>query len=178
MADLQPHVPQAIEDGFGDLLAPGGLLVGQDEQQIDIGLGCHQPAAIAAGGDHGHALGAGGNMRAIKVPGCGGVEDADDLVLDETQPLRAVPAVPVLQQHGLGGGARRDHFGLEQLRHRRAKHVLAAGVLFGKRVDRGGDPRGIEPFVGLRAGLGHGAVHDLPRYRTPLALSLLIVGQQ
>ena len=77
VADLQPHVPQAIEDGFGDLLAPGGLLVGQDEQQIDVGFRRHQPAAIAAGGDHRHALGAGRDRRAIEMPrrgantGCG-----------------------------------------------------------------------------------------------------------
>src|ERR1700722_9438594 len=31
MTDLQPHVPQAVEDGFSDLLAPGGLLVRQDK---------------------------------------------------------------------------------------------------------------------------------------------------
>ena len=58
VADLQSHVPQAIQDRFGDLLAPGGLLVGQDEQQIDVGFRRHQAAAIAAGGDHRHALGA------------------------------------------------------------------------------------------------------------------------
>ena len=37
VADLEPDVPQAIEDRLGDLLAPGGLLVGQHEQQIDVG---------------------------------------------------------------------------------------------------------------------------------------------
>jgi hypothetical protein len=38
VADLQPHVPQAIQNRLGDLLAPGGLLVGQHEQQIDVGF--------------------------------------------------------------------------------------------------------------------------------------------
>ena len=80
------------------------------------------------------------------------VEDADDLVLHEAQPLRAAPAVAILQQHGLRGGARRDHLGLEQLRQRRAEHVLAAGMFFGERIDRGGDPRGIETVVRLRSG--------------------------
>ena len=83
VADLQPHVPQAIEDGFGDLLAPGGLLVGQDEQQIDVGFRRHQAAAVAAGGDDRHALGAGGDMRAIEMPRRGRIEDADDFVLHE-----------------------------------------------------------------------------------------------
>ena len=39
--------------------------------------------------------------------------------------------------------------GLEQLRHGRAEHILAAGMLYGERVDRGADPCGVETFVGL-----------------------------
>ena len=153
VADLQSHVPQAIQDGFGDLLAPGGLLVGQDEQQIDVGFRRHQAAAIAAGGDDRHALGAGGDRRVIEMARGGGEQDADDFVLDETQPLGAAPAVTILQQHGLRDRAGLDHFGLQQLRHGGAKHILAPGMLFGERVDRGGDPRGIETFVGLGPGL-------------------------
>ncbi len=68
VADLQSHVPQAIENGFGNLFAPGGLLVGQDEQQIDVGFRRHQAAAVAAGGDDGHPLGARGDRRAIEMP--------------------------------------------------------------------------------------------------------------
>ena len=147
MADLQAHVPQAIQNGFRDLLAPGGLLVGQDEQQIDVGFRRHQPAAIAAGGDDGHALGAGGDRRAIEMTGGGGVEDADDFVLNETQPFGAAAAVAILQQHLLRHRAGLDHFGLEQLRHRGTKNVLAAGMLFRERIDRGGNPRGIETIV-------------------------------
>ena len=176
VADLQPHVPQAIQDGFGDLLAPGGLLVGQDEQQIDIGFRRHQPAAIAAGGDHRHALGAGGDRRAIEMAGCRRIEDADDFVLHETQPLGAAPAVTVLQQHRLRHRAGRHHFGFQQLRHGGAEHILASGVFFGERVDRGGDPRGVETFVGFGAGLGHNVVHDLTRYRTAPTLSRAIPG--
>ena len=129
VADLQPHVPQAIEDGLGDLLAPGGLLVGQDEQQIDIGFRRHQSAAVAAGGDHRHALGAGGDRRAIEMPGGGRIQDADDLVLHEAQPFGAAPAVPILQQHRLRRRAGLDHLGLQQLRQRGAKNILAAGML-------------------------------------------------
>ena len=55
--DLQPHVPEAIEDRFRDRLAPGGLLVGKQEQQIDVGARRQQAAAIAAGRDHRHAFG-------------------------------------------------------------------------------------------------------------------------
>ncbi len=112
------------------------------------------------------------------MPRRGGIEDADDFVLHEAQPLGAAAAVAVLQQHGLRGGARRDHLGLQQLRHRRAKHVLAAGMFFGERIDRGGDPRGIETIIRLRAVLSHDAVHDLSRYRTAQTLSRMIVRQQ
>ena len=178
VADLQSHVPQAIENGFGDLLAPGGLLVGQDEQQIDVGFRRHQPAAIATGGHHRHALGARGDMRAIEMPRGGGIKNADDLVLHEAQSLGAAAAVTVFQQHGLRGGARGEHLGLQELGHCRAKHILAAGIFFGERIDRGGDPRGIETIIRHGAVLSHNAVHDLSRYRTAPTLSLMIVGQQ
>ena len=54
---FSPSIPQAIENGFGDRLAPCGLLVGQQEQQIDVGAGRLQPAAVAAGRDDRHAFG-------------------------------------------------------------------------------------------------------------------------
>ena len=104
------------------------------------------------------------------------IEDADDLVLHEAQPLGAAPAVAVFQQHGLRGGARRDHLGLQQLRQRRAEHILAAGMFFGERIDRGGDPRGIETVVGVGAGRCHEAVHVLSGYRTAPALSRDLCG--
>ncbi len=59
MADLEADVPQAIEDRLGDGLAPGGLFVGKQEEQVDIRARRQQAAAVAAGGDHGHALGFG-----------------------------------------------------------------------------------------------------------------------
>ena len=160
VADLQPHVPQAVQDRFGDLLAPGGLLVGQDEQQIDVGFRRHQAAAIAAGGDHGHALGAGGDRRAVEMARGGREQDADDFVLHVAQPLGAAPAVTVLQQHRLRGSARRDQLGLQVLRGGGPEDILAAGMLFGERVDRGGDPLTIETFVGFRPVLGHDTVHN------------------
>ena len=84
MADLQPHIPQAIEDRFGNLLAPRRLLVGQDEEQIDVGLRRHQSAAIAAGGDHRHPLRVRRRRKMIEMPGRGVEQDADDLVLHKT----------------------------------------------------------------------------------------------
>ena len=81
MADLQPHVPQAIEHRLGDGLAPGGLLVGQQEQQIDVGARRHQAAAVAAGRDHRHALGFRRILRRIELRADELEQDADDLVL-------------------------------------------------------------------------------------------------
>ena len=176
VADLQPHVPQAIQNGLGDLLAPGGLLVGQDEQEIDIGFRRHQSAAIAAGGDDGHALGARRDRRAIEMARRGGEQDADDFVLNETQPFGTAPPVTILQQHRLRRGAGRDQLGLQQLRDGGAKNILTSAMLYGERVDRGGNPRGIETLVGFGPALGRNAVHDLPRYRTALTLSRDILG--
>ena len=96
-----------------DLLAPGGLLVGQDEQQIDW-IGRDYRAAPTA-----MVLGAGGDRRSDR--GCVAAENktADDLILHQLSPAAAV------QQHRLRRGASRDHFGLEHLRHGRAEHILA-----------------------------------------------------
>ncbi len=44
MTDLQPQIPQHVQDEFDDALAPGGLLEGPHEQQIDVRAGrqlCH-----------------------------------------------------------------------------------------------------------------------------------------
>jgi len=51
------------------------------------------------------------------------------------------------------------------------QNISASGMLRSERIDRGGDPRGIETFVSLGSGLCHNIVHHLPRYRTALTLS-------
>jgi len=60
VADLETEIPQAIQDRLGNRLAPRGLLVGQQEQQIDVGARREQAAAVAAGGHDRHVLGVGG----------------------------------------------------------------------------------------------------------------------
>ena len=57
VADLEAEVPQEVEHVLDDALAPGGLLVGQQEQEIDIGAGRQHAAAVAADRHHRHALG-------------------------------------------------------------------------------------------------------------------------
>jgi len=63
VADLEAGIPKAIEHGFGDRLAPGGLLVGQQKKQIDVGAGRLQAAAIAAGRNDRHVFGLGWVLR-------------------------------------------------------------------------------------------------------------------
>jgi len=99
--------------------------------------GAHQSTAITAGRDHRHALGTGGNRRAIEMARGRVEQDSDDFVLDETQPFGASPPMPVLQQDGLSRFAGGDKFGLQQFRHGGAKNIFASGVLRGERVDRG-----------------------------------------
>ena len=61
---------------------------------------------------------------------------------------------------------------------RKDSPITKVSELKGKRVERGGDPRGIETLIRLHAVLSHDAVHDLSRYRTAQTLSRMIVRQQ
>ena len=67
VADLQAHVPQDIEDPLDDLLGPGRVLVGQHEQQIDVGARRQGAAAIAADGSDGQAFRHRGIFDAVDV---------------------------------------------------------------------------------------------------------------
>ena len=148
VADLLPHVPQAIEQCFGDRFAPGGLLVGQHEQQIDVGARRQQAAAIAAGGDHRHALGLRMDLRRVKRADHEFEQDADDFVLGLTQPLGATAAVAVLEQQFLGAGARLHQRRLEAARHGGAQFALAPGMGFGEGFEVGDDGRAVDQFGG------------------------------
>ena len=55
VADLQPEVPQQVEHELDDLLAARRLLVGAQEQQIDVRQRRHLAAAEAAGRHHARA---------------------------------------------------------------------------------------------------------------------------
>jgi len=112
------------------------------------------------------------------MAGGGGEQNADDFVLDETQPFGAAPPVTIPEQNRLRRRTRLDEFGLQQLCNRGAENVLMSGMFRRQRVDRGGDPRRVETFVSLRVGLCHDAVHEVSGYRTARALSRIIVGWQ
>ena len=163
MADLLPHVPEAIEQRLGDRLPPGGLLVGQHEQQIDVGARRQQPAAVAAGGDHRHALGLGMDLRRIERVDGELEQDADDFVLGLAQPLGATPPMAVLEQQFLSARPRLRQRRLEAARDGGAQFTLAAGMGFGKAFEVGDDRRAVEQFGGdARCALGiqHRARHN------------------
>ncbi len=105
MTDLLAEVPQNVEDVLGDLLAPGRLLVGQDEQQIDVRTGRQRGAAIAAHGSQRHRLGFGRVGVGIDILGGELMDGSDDLVLGLAQVPGAAPALAGAQQFGLGGDA-------------------------------------------------------------------------
>ena len=93
--DLEAQIPQHIEHVLGDALAPRRLLVGQQEQQIDVGARRQQAAAVAAGRDDRHALGVRGIGRPVDVRDRVVVEQADELVLERREPGGAAPPVAV-----------------------------------------------------------------------------------
>ena len=152
MADLEPGVPQAVEDGFSDQLTPGGLLVGQHEQQIDVRAGCLQPAAVAAGGDHRHVLGFGRVLRRIEMLARELEQDADDLVFHPAQPLGAAAAVAVFQQQLLGLVAALVERCLQPLRDASAQFALAADMGLGEFFEIRDDGAGIDQVAGVPGG--------------------------
>ena len=100
VADLQPQVPQQVEHELDDLLAARRLLVGPQEQQIDVGQRRQLAAAVAAGRHHAQPLGGagiGGGIDAL----VGEIEDhADQLVHQERGGGQHLVAV-VAQRPGL-----------------------------------------------------------------------------
>ena len=146
MADLEPHIPQAIEQRLGDLFAPGGRLVGQQKEEIDIGAGGEQAAAVAAGRDHRHAFGLGRHPRRIEL-GAGEFEqDADDLVLHQAQSLGAAPPVAILQQQFFRMRPRLRQRRFEPLRHGGAQFALTPGMGRRQGLKIGDDRCGIDQF--------------------------------
>ncbi len=95
VADLEAQIPQQIEHVLGDALAPGRLLVGEQEENIDVGAGREQAAAIAAGGDDGHALGVRGVGGAVDVGDRVVEEQCDQLILKPGEAVGALAALTV-----------------------------------------------------------------------------------
>ncbi len=154
VADLQPQIPQNVEDVLDDALAPRRLLVGQQEQEVDVGARRHQPAPVAAGGDDGEALGVGGVVAAVDV-GARVVEDQrDQRVLEIGEALGAPAPLPVAQQLCPRRVMRAVQQAAQTLDDRRAGSL---GALAG--FENGGQ------FSAQRQGIEIGRMDDLPPFR-------------
>ena len=81
MANLEAHVPEEIEQVFDHAFAPGRLLVGQQEQQVDVRTGGKRAAAIATNRDHGDVFRRRGIAGSVDCSGRKIVERRDQLVL-------------------------------------------------------------------------------------------------
>jgi hypothetical protein len=154
VADFEPHVPEAIENALGDRLAPSGLLVGEQKQQIDVGARREQAAAVTAGRHHRHALRIRRRGRAIE-PHREVVENTDDLILHGAKPLRAGAAMPVGKERFFRRLAALRQHGLKALRHRGAQLPLAPGMLFGERGKLGRERLGLDQHGWLVGGREH-----------------------
>jgi len=80
MADLQLQIPERIKHGLDHALAPGGLLVGEKKEQIDIRARRQRPPTVAADRDHGDALAGRGVLDGIEMACRRRVQAGDDAV--------------------------------------------------------------------------------------------------
>ena len=80
VAHLEPQIPQQIEHVFDHLLGVGGLLVGRQEQEIDVRMGRQLATAVAADGDDGEKLALRRIGERIEPLGREVVEHMDELI--------------------------------------------------------------------------------------------------
>ena len=163
VADLEAEVPQHIEHVFGDALAPGGLLVGEQEQKIDVGARREKAAAVAALGHDRHAFRRRGVLRGVDVRGREVVGEGDQGILEGGEALGAFPPVAVLLELALGRGAGIGDKGAHALDQRGAKRRGLPGM--DPRKLGGLAPEEIEVEIG-RA-FGGGLIHGgSPKFST------------
>ena len=93
--DFEAQIPEQVQHVFRNALAPGRLLVGQQEQKIDVRSRCEQAAPIAAGRNDGHAFRVRRIGRPIDVDNGVIVDQPDQLVLKLAEPDSAPPPVAI-----------------------------------------------------------------------------------
>ncbi len=91
LADLEAEVPQLVEHELDDLLAMRRLLVGPQEQEVDIREGRQLAPAVAADGDQAEQL-AGARVGDMKHPRRGEVVQRADQLIDQEAGLARHPA--------------------------------------------------------------------------------------
>ena len=95
VADLETQIPEQIEHELDDALAPRGLLVGQQEQQIDVRVWRQLSAAIASRRHDAHAFRGGRVYGPIQVGHGKIINDPDEFVLEVGKALGTFSAVTV-----------------------------------------------------------------------------------
>ena len=105
MTDLLPQVPQDVEHGFDHALAPRRLLVGKQEQEIDVGAGRQGGAAVAADRDDAKPLRGRGLFERVDVADHVIVQRLDDLVLEQGQARRTSEPAVSARELGQDDGA-------------------------------------------------------------------------
>ncbi|ODT27781.1 MAG: hypothetical protein ABS54_05835 [Hyphomicrobium sp. SCN 65-11] len=109
VTDLQAQIPEDVENVFDDALAPGSLLVGQQEQEIYVGARRQHGAAIAAGRDDGEPLRIRGIVAAIDVRACVVEDERDELIHERGQALGTAATLAVVQELRAGALACAHH---------------------------------------------------------------------
>ena len=132
MADLEAEIPEQIEHVLGDALAPGGLLVGKQEQEIDVGARREQAAPIAALRHYRHTLGGRGIVGAVDVGGGEVVGELDEGVLEGREPLGTGPAVAIPLELALGRCVSLADEQSQPLDQGLAQRVVLPGISMGK----------------------------------------------
>jgi hypothetical protein len=99
---FQAHVPKNVEDPLDNLLGPGCLLVGQHEQQIDVGPGSQSAAAIAADRRHGHSFGRGRVFDAVDMDAGIVIKRLGDHILQMADSPGAKRPAAIVKQHRPG----------------------------------------------------------------------------
>ena len=92
VSHLEAEVPQKIQQVLDDLFAPRGQFVGMQEQEIDVRVGRHLAAPVAANRDHAQAFSRRRIGHPIDMPGGMVVKRAHDLIDQERSRPRNVAA--------------------------------------------------------------------------------------
>ena len=106
VADLQLEIPERVEHRLDAALAPGGLLVREEEEQVDIRARRQRAAAITADGHDRDPLGLRRVDRRVEMLGRRDMQAADDRIHHRGKMPRAdQPMARPLQQFARGGMA-------------------------------------------------------------------------
>ena len=172
MPHLQPQIPQRVEDRFDHLFGPCGLLPRRKEADIDIGIGRHLAAPIAADGDQHDPLGGGWIGVGVQSIDSEIVEQTQELIDQERLPGGGFqPARGMLREPSLDFAAARIERGLQALRDRLAQ---LSGIRFDQRRQVVANRAPIDDRAALRKAFdtqSHGAILSRARANRHVAIT-------